>query len=79
MATRTRLYKVETPTSVHLVEAPTPSRAISHIASRQITASIPPQHEVFQMAKDGLEIERVGDEPLSDETRSALAQEPIDA
>lgn len=77
MATKTRLYKVDTPTSTHLVEAPSPSRAISHVASSQIKATIPAQHEVFQMAKDGIEIERVGDAPLSDETRNAVAQEQL--
>lgn len=75
---KTRLYKVETPTSTHLVETTSPQRAISHVASGQIKASIPAQHEVFQMAKSGIEIERPGDVPLSDETRNAVAQEQLD-
>lgn len=70
----TRLYKVTTPTSVHLVESPSVSRAIAHVARNQIQAEIPPQFEIFNLAKSGVEIERVGDVPLSDDTRMQIAQ-----
>ena len=73
-----RLYKVTTPTSVHLVEAPNPSRAVAHVARSQIRAEIPPQFEVFNLAKAGIEIERVTDAPLSDDTRMQVAQPTLD-
>lgn len=78
----TRLYKVTTPTSVHLVESPSVNRAIAHVARHQIKAEIPPQFEIFNLAKSGVEIERVSDPilgqvPLGDESRMALAQPPL--
>lgn len=73
----TRLYKVTTPTSVHLVEAQNQHRAISHVARKQISAAIPPQHEVFQLAKSGLEIEVAGEHGVSDETRQNVSQDQL--
>ena len=70
----TRLYRVVTPTKTHLVEATNPQRAVSYIASREMRCDIPAQHEVFAMAKAGIEIERTTEQPLSDETRNAVAQ-----
>jgi hypothetical protein len=74
----TRLYKVTTPTSVHLVESPSKAGAVAHVARHQITAEIPPQFEVFHLAKSGVEIERVGDGPLSDDTRVQVCQSVVD-
>lgn len=74
MAQATRLYRVITPTKTHLVESTTPQRAISFIASREMKCDIPAQHEVFAMAKAGVEIERLNDAPLSDETRTSVSQ-----
>ena len=72
-----RLYKVTTPTSVHLVEAPSISRAIAHVARNQISAVIPPQFEVFNLARAGVEIKQLGDGPLSDESRIQIGQAQI--
>lgn len=74
MKTRSRLYKVVTPTKVRLIESPNAQRAIAFAAKAEITASIPAQHEVYAMAKSGIEIEVVQDVEVSDETRSAVAQ-----
>jgi len=71
---KNRLYRVTTPTKTHLVEAPNPARAIAHVARQLIKVDIPASFEVFVMAKAGVEIEVVGDEPVTDETRSAVAQ-----
>lgn len=79
MAAKNRLYRATTPTGIHLVEAPNPSRVIAHIARNQIKIDIPASFEVFALARQGVEIEVVGDEPLTDETRSAVAQEQITA
>lgn len=78
MATRTRLYRVKSRTDVHLVEASTPRGALAYVARNEFTVDIPAQHEVFAMAKAGVEIEVAGEE-LSDETRSAVAQSTIDS
>lgn len=72
-----RLYKVSTPTSVHLVESPSKAGAVAHVARHQITAEIPPQFEVFNLALSGVVIERVGDAPLSDDTRMQIEQQPL--
>lgn len=77
MANKNRLYRVTTPTKTHLVEAPNPSRAVAHVARQLIKVDIPASFEVFGLAKAGVEIEVVGDEPVTDETRSAVAQELI--
>ena len=74
----TRLYRVVTPTKTHLVESTNPQRAISFVASREMKCDIPAQHEVFAMAKAGVEIERTTDQPLSDETRSVVAQSDLE-
>jgi hypothetical protein len=74
----TRLYRVVTPTKTHLVEATNPQRAVSFVASRTMKCDIPAQHEVFAMAKAGIEIERTTGKPLSDETRNAVAQEDLE-
>lgn len=74
MTTKTRLYRVVTPTSKHLVESTSPQRAVAHVAGRQIQCDIPAQHEVYAMAKDGVEIEKTSDQPISDATRNAVAQ-----
>lgn len=82
MATKnTRLYRVKAATTgrQHLVEASNPRAAVSHVARNEFKVDIPAQHEVFAMAKAGVEIEVVGDEPVSDETRAALSQDQIDA
>lgn len=79
MATRTRLYRVRSKTDVHLVEASTPRGAIAYVARNEFTVDIPAQHEVFAMAKAGVEIEVAGEEPVSDETRAAVSQSTIEA
>jgi hypothetical protein len=72
---KTRLYQVksETTGAVRLIEASTPRGAVAHAARKEFTASIPAQHEVFALAKAGVEIEVAGDEPVSIETRAAVA------
>lgn len=79
MATATRLYKVATPTGDRLVETTNPSRALAHVAKSQYTVTIPPSHEVYKMATEGVKIEVVGAEDVSDETRAAVAQTQIEA
>lgn len=76
MATPTRLYRINCKSTgkTRLIEASSPRAAIAHAARLEFTADIPANHEVFAMAKAGVEIEVAGSEPVSDETRSALAQ-----
>lgn len=77
MSTKTRLYLVKSKTDIHLVEASTPRGAIAHVARNEFTVSIPAQHEVYLLARTGVEIETAGDESISDETRNAVAQEDL--
>ena len=72
MTIKTRLYRVVTPTKTHLVEALNQQRAIAHVARKEIK-------EVFALAKRGVEIETAGVDEVSDETRTAVAQEQIEA
>ena len=78
MATKTRLYKVTTPTKTRLIESPNVQRAIAFAAKDEITAVIPAQHEVYALAKAGVDIEQVVDAPVSDETRSAVARADLE-
>ena len=79
MATKTRLYRVHSLSTgkLRLIEASTPRGAISFVARHDLTADIPAQHEVFAMAKSGIEIEVANDSVISDETRNALAQQDL--
>lgn len=79
MASTTRLYKVETPAGPRLVETTNPSRAVAYVAKSLFTVTIPAQHEVYKMAKEGVLIEMVGTDHVSDATRSAAAQSTIEA
>lgn len=81
MATRTRLYRVKSASTgaARLIEASTPSVARSFVARHEFAVDIPAQHEVFAMAKAGVEIEIAGDAPVSDWTRQSLAQTCIPA
>ena len=78
--TTTRLYRVHCKSTgkQRLIEAVTPRGAIAHAARNEFTADIPASHEVFAMAKAGVEIESATLAPISDETRSSLAQESMD-
>ena len=78
MSTRTRLYRVKSNTDVHLVEASTPRGALAHVARNEFTVDIPAQHEVYALAKAGIDIEIAGEEPISEETRAAVAQSVIE-
>lgn len=79
MTRKTRLYKVTTPTATRLIEASSRQAAIAHAARREIIAAIPPQHEVYALAGQGVEIEIAGAGVVSDGTRAALAQSCIEA
>ena len=80
MSTKTRLYRIKSKSgSDRLVEATTPRGAIAFVARHEFTADIPAQHEVFAMAKAGIEIEIATGDDISDETRTAVAQEQIQA
>ena len=76
MATKTRLYRVVHNGVTRLIEASTPHRARS-FAAQDIIVDIPAQHEVYQMASQGIKLEVAGDEPASDETRASVAQTVI--
>ena len=80
MTATTRLYRVHCKSTgkQRLIEAATPRGAIAHAARNEFTADIPASHEVFAMAKAGIEIENATLAPISDETRSSLAQEPME-
>ena len=71
----TRLYKITTPTAVYLVESPNRSRAISHVAKREMSIEVALQHEIHTLAKAGVEITLVDGITLSDETRQAINQQ----
>ena len=79
MATPTRLYRINCKSTgrTRLIEAATPRGAIAFAARNEFTADIPASHEVFALAKAGVEIEVAGPDPISDETRSSLSQQPI--
>jgi hypothetical protein len=79
MATKTRLYRVKSRTDVHLVEASTPRGALAYVARNEFTVDIPAQHEVFAMAKAGVEIEIAGEDTVSEETRAAISQSTIES
>jgi hypothetical protein len=72
-----RLYKVKTPQGHRLVQSPTVHRAIAHVAKIIITAEVVAPHEAYAMAKAGVEIEVVGQDGLSDETRATLSRHPL--
>jgi serine/threonine protein kinase len=56
MASKTRLYRVKDKSGAQrLIEASTPRGAIAYVARNEFTADIPAQHEVFAMAKSGVE------------------------
>ena len=78
MAATLRLYKVTTPTQVRLVQASNVQRAIAYAARHEITATIPAQYELYELARLGMEIECATDDPITDETRSAVAQQQIE-
>lgn len=78
MATKTRLYRVKSSHRTHLVEATTPRGAIAFLARNEFKVDIPAQHEIYALAKAGVDIEVATDEPISDETRSAVAQSDLD-
>lgn len=80
MKSNTRLYRVRSTSTGadRLVEASTPRGAIAYVARHEFKADIPAQHEVFAMAKAGVEIEVAGEEPISEETRAAVAQSIIE-
>lgn len=75
----TRLYRVLSTSSdkQRLVEATSPHAARSFVARKEYSVDIPAQHEIFAMAKAGVEIEVAGADPVSDETRTAVAQNQI--
>lgn len=77
--TTTRLYRVHCKSTgkQRLIEAATPRGAIAHAARNEFTVDIPASHEVFAMAKAGIEIENSSLAPVSDETKFSLAQVPI--
>lgn len=74
MGSKTRLYRVTTPTAVRLIESPSAQRAIAHAANKEILADIPSQREIYELAASGIPIEVVGEGQPSDETRQAAAQ-----
>jgi len=74
MASKTRLYKVTSANGLRLVETTSPARAIAYVARAEISAMIPAQHEIYAMAKSGLEIEIPMEGLLSDETRTSVSQ-----
>lgn len=76
---KTRLYQVKSKHGVRLIEAPSAHRARSHAAATEFTVDIPASHEIFAMAKAGVEIEVAGAEAVSDETRAAVSQSVIEA
>ena len=81
MATKnTRLYRVQSRTSpaVRLIEAATPSGARNFVSRDDYAVDIPAQHEVFAMAKAGIEIEIAGADGLSIDTRAKLAKSCIE-
>lgn len=78
MTAKTRLYKVVTATRTRLIESPNIQRAVAFAAKDEITASVPTQAEVYNMAVSGIVVEGVTDGPISDETRNVVAQSVIE-
>lgn len=80
MASKTRLYRVVSSSTqqVRLVEATTPAGARSHVARNEFHVDIPAQHEIYSLARQGIDIEVAGEGVVSDETRNAVAQEDLD-
>ncbi len=74
-----RLYRVISTTGVkRLIEAPNQHSARSYVARKEYKVDIPAQHEIYAMARDGVQIELAIDE-ISDETRAAVAQVDLGA
>lgn len=74
----TRLYRIKCKSSdrQRLVAACSPQAARSFVARDEYSVDIPVQHEVFAMAKAGIEIEVITS--LSDATSMAVAQTCIE-
>lgn len=70
--TKTRLYRVTTKTATRLIEAANPQRAISHAARTDFVVDIPASHEVFNLAKKGVEIEVAGAQEQDEATDPTL-------
>lgn len=76
MAVKTRLYRVTQKSTgkVSLIEAASVRGAISHAAQDDFSADIPANHEVFALAKAGVEVQVAKEGTVSDETRTAVSQ-----
>jgi hypothetical protein len=73
MANKTRLYRVQSTGQTRLIEATNQAAARSYVARKEYSVDIPAQHEIYAMARDGIQIE-LATEELSDTSRSAIAQ-----
>jgi len=73
MASKTRLYCVKSADQVRLVEATNPASARSYVARKEYSVEIPAQHEIYAMARDGVQIELAVEE-LSETSRMSIGQ-----
>lgn len=60
MAAKTRIYRVDGPDRVRLVEAATVNGAVAHVAKSIIKASLATQQDLYEAGKAGVEVEVVG-------------------
>ena len=73
MANKTRLYRVKSASQTRLIEAASQASARSYVARKEYAVDIPAQHEIYAMARDGIQIELAVEE-LSETSRNAIAQ-----
>ena len=74
---KSRLYRVTDTAGIkRLIEATNQQSARSYVARKEYTVDIPAQHEIYAMARDGIQIE-LATEEISDESRSAVAQSDL--
>ncbi len=56
-----------------MVEATNPASARSYVARKEYSVEIPAQHEIYAMARDGVQIELAVEE-LSETSRMSIGQ-----
>lgn len=70
----TRIYMVTTPNGKHLVEAPNPSQAISHVTKKGVTCESASAKDVAAAMTAGGKVEVAGEEPPVVETNEKQSE-----
>lgn len=62
----TRIYAVEGLNGFHLVEAPSKTSALRHVAEKHFNVSVANQKTLVGAMRDGVKIEVAGEEPAAE-------------